>query len=102
MEIFVDFGLFELIAAIGLSSVARKIYSNRVLGLMFLFASVLLPAVTVFWSSGEEGRWLAAASLAVALVNASVVAAALQRGDVPTLTFSRRKGAHDGPRGGRR
>ena len=89
MEIFVDFGLFEFIAAIGLAAVARKIYSNRVVGGIFLLASVALPAAAIFWASGEGGRWFGAASLGTALVNASVVAAALQRGDVPALTFSR-------------
>lgn len=89
MEVFLDFGLFEAVAAIGLSAVARRVYANRVAGGIFLFASVLLPAATIFWLSGETGRWLGAASLGAALVNASVVAAALQRRDVPTLTFSR-------------
>ena len=92
MEIFVDFGLFEFAAAVGLSAVARKIYANRVLGGAFLLVSVVLPAATIVWAAGEEGRWLGAASLAAALVNASVVAAALQKGTVPALTFSRAKG----------
>jgi hypothetical protein len=90
MEIFVDFGLFEFAAAVGLSDDARKIYANRVLGRAFLLASVVLPAATIGWAAG--GRWLGAASLAAALVNASAVAAALQKGNVPGLTFSPAKG----------
>lgn len=91
MEIFVDFGMFELIAAIGISAVARWVYSHRAFGAIFLLASVGLPASAIFLSGDEETRWIAAASLVTALVNVSVIAAVLQRGDVPALTFSRRQ-----------
>jgi hypothetical protein len=93
MEIFVDFGMFELIAAVGISAVARRVYSHRMLGWFFLLASVALPAMAIFFSATNEIRWLTAASLATALVNASVIAAVLQCGDVPTLTFPRRQKA---------
>jgi len=91
MEIFVDFGMFELMAAIGISAVARRVYSHRIFGGLFLLASVALPAIAIFFSANEETRWLTAASLATALVNASVIVAVLQRGDIPALTFRRRQ-----------
>lgn len=91
MEVFVDFGMFELIAALGLSAVARRVYTHRVFGGLFLLASVALPAIAIFLSSTEGARWLGAASLVTALVNASVIVAVLQRGEIPALTIPRRR-----------
>jgi hypothetical protein len=93
MEIFVDFGMFELVAALGISAVARRIYAHRTVGGLFLLASVVLPAVTIFMSANEEARWLAAGALVTALVNASVILAVLQRGEVPALTLPQRQKA---------
>ena len=55
MEIFVDFGMFELFAALGISAVARRVYARRTTGGLFLLASVILPTVTIFMSV-DEGR----------------------------------------------
>jgi hypothetical protein len=71
VEIFVDFGLFELLVMLGLVAVARKIYARRVLGSLFLLASVLLPIVLLLLVRTELTRWLAAACVATALVNAA-------------------------------
>jgi len=90
MEIFVDFGVFELVAAISLLAVARQVYSHRVFGALFLVASVASPAASTFISTNGEMRWLTAASLGTALVNAAVILAVLQRGDLPALTVPRR------------
>jgi len=85
MEVFVDFGLFELLAALGLAAVAKAIYSYKLIGILFLIASIGTSIALIFIVQGEAGRWLAAFGLAAALVNASVVAGGIQRDDVPTL-----------------
>lgn len=82
MEVFVDFGLFELIAALGLAAAARAIYSNRALRVAFLALSVCAPAALVFMVGTEVTRWLAAAALVTALVNGTVIVTALRRGDL--------------------
>lgn len=89
MEPFVDFGLFELLAAVGLSAVARRIYSRRVAGILFLALSAALPITALFWIPTEQGRWIGAAALVTALVNASVAAAAFQHGHVPVLELGK-------------
>jgi hypothetical protein len=71
LEIFVDFGLFEALLMLGLAAVARRVYSRRVLAGLFLLASVLLPVALLLLVRTELTRWLAAGSLATALVNAA-------------------------------
>jgi len=87
MEILVDFGLFELLVAIGIGALARGIYSNKPLGIPFLILSAVAPATLLILVSGSTQRLIAAVCLATTLVNIAVIGAILQTGNVPVLKF---------------
>jgi hypothetical protein len=85
MEIFVDFGLFELLVAMGLARVAGRLYASRLAAGILLLASVTIPAALVVLGSSELTRWLAAGALATALVNAAFIVTVLRRPAVEPL-----------------
>lgn len=80
MEIFVDFGMFEVFGALGLAALGRTIYRRPWLAFGFLAVSVIAPLILIFLGSGELLRWLAAIALSTALVNASVIVSAHRAG----------------------
>ena len=85
MEVFVDFGLFELLAAAGLAVIARRVYARRWTTLAFLTLSLLAPILLVFFAHQNLLRWIAVICLATALVNASLVLLLIRRWDMSTL-----------------
>jgi hypothetical protein len=85
MEIFIDFGLFELLAATGFAFIARKIYTRRRLGLGFIIVSLIAPIFLVFFATEGLAKWIAAACLATTLVNGSLIFMLLQRGNISAL-----------------
>jgi hypothetical protein len=85
MEIFVDFGLFEILAATGIALVARKIYTRRWPGFAFLIVSVVTPIFLVFFATEGLARWIAVICLATALVNVSLIFMLIRRWDMSIL-----------------
>jgi hypothetical protein len=91
VRISVDFGLFELFATLGLSALAKKIYSQRFRRAPFLIVGVALPALLTFVAGFEEARWLAAGCLGPRRSPSAWSSVALRKGDVPTPTLALRR-----------
>ena len=85
MEVFLDFGLFELLAAAGLAVVVRKVYTRRWLGLACLVLSLIAPAALVFITQGKLVRSIAVICLATSLVNTSLIFSLIRRCDLTTF-----------------
>lgn len=85
MEVFVDFGLFEILIAMGLAAVARLLYSRIYLAFGVLLASVLLPIVLVFLVPDGPTKYVAVASLGTSLVNAIVIFGVLKMDAMRTV-----------------
>lgn len=89
VEIFVDFGLFELVVALGLSAASRAIFSHRRAGVAFLVVACAAPIALVVIESHERARWVAAVALATALVNVATIATLMRRYDLGALLTAR-------------
>jgi hypothetical protein len=85
MEVFVDFGLFELLAATGLAIIARRVYTRRWLALTFLILSLVAPILLVFFASQNLLRWIAVICVATAFVNVSLIFLLIRRWDMSVL-----------------
>ena len=73
MEIFVDFGLFEILAASGLLAFGRAINRHPAARTVVLMLNIAAPAALVWLGGGETVRWIAALALGTSLVNASII-----------------------------
>ena len=69
MEIFVDFGLFEILAVTGLASLGKAIYRRPFAKWAALCLSIAAPAALLFLAPGELLRWIAALALGTSLIN---------------------------------
>src|ERR1051325_4524263 len=85
MEVFVDFGLFELFAAAGLAILARRIYMRRWSTLTCLVLSLVAPILLVFFAHESLLRWIAVIGLATALINCSLIFLLMRRWDMSPL-----------------
>lgn len=85
MEIGLDFGLFELMAAAGLAWTARFVFKRRWLTIAFLVWSAAAPIALLFLVEGERLRWLAVACLAPAAVHVATVILLMRRYDLGQL-----------------
>lgn len=85
MEVFVDFGLFEVLVGLGLAAAARVLYSHRAVGIGVLLASAAAPVALVVLAPGGAIKWLAVLCLGTGLMNATVVLGAMKSGGVPRL-----------------
>lgn len=75
MEIFADFGLFEVIAAAALLVVVRWIFRTKTSSIAFLAVAVVSAVATMILAPEGVARWVAAVSLASTLIATSVLGA---------------------------
>lgn len=86
MEIFVDFGVFELLAVTGLTALAKAIYRRPLTRWAVLVWSVVAPAVLVILASTEVAPWIAALGLSASLVNCIAIVGATRAGALQLRT----------------
>ncbi len=99
MEIFVDFGLFEVLGYAGLVALARILYSVRWLAWSWIVVSVVAPGALIFLVRGEPARWLAPLGFTTALVNASVLVRIMRHQNLSTLIGETTKPTPEGSSG---
>ena len=85
MEVFIDFGLFEVIAAAGLAIVARRVYMRRWSTMICLILSLGAPVLLVFFVHESLLRWIAVICLATALINCTLIFLLIRRLDMSML-----------------
>lgn len=83
MEVFVDFGLFELSALTGLTALGRATYKRPVTRWLLIILSIAAPAAILFLATTEVVRWLAAVAVACSLVNTSMIVEMVVRLSLP-------------------
>jgi hypothetical protein len=99
IEIFVDFGLFELLIGVGLAALARFVYTRGRVGIVLLAVSLFAPALLLLLVDREWARWVAAICVATSLVNAALIASLMRRHDLRQLLAGE---VRRSPRKGRR
>lgn len=102
MEIFVDFGLFELLAAAALTRLGKALYSRRGAAVLIMCVSIGAPLCLLFLVEEGAPRWLAALVLATAVLNVSLVAECMRAGGFRSAERinSRMSRARPAPAGG--
>lgn len=80
MEVFVDFGAFELMAASGVMWLSTTIYRRRLSRWAALALSIVAPGALLVQASSEGTRWIAALALAASLLNVSVIVRLMRDG----------------------
>ncbi len=80
MEVFVDFGAFELMAASGVMGLSRIIYRRPISRWTAMALSVAAPAVLLIQATSEGTRWIACLALATSLINVAVIGRLLRDG----------------------
>ena len=80
MEVFVDFGLFEVLAITGLAALGRAAYKRPVTRWLLVVISIAAPAAILFLATTELVRWLAAVAVACSLISTSMIVNVVLRG----------------------
>lgn len=85
IEVFLDFGLFEFAAAVGLAALARQIFGRRWLTWIYLVSSLIAPLILIIIVQKGVARWIAVFCLATSLLNATLVFSLLRRNNSAPL-----------------
>jgi hypothetical protein len=95
MEIGLDFGFFELIAATALAWTARFVFKRRWLTIAFLVWSIAAPIALLFLVEGERLRWLVVACVAPAAIHVATMILLMRRYDLGELLGKKPIEQHD-------